>query len=76
MKISNIHTHYKVNVTSDKADICEKTMFLNFKFKYITGGACCLTRFEIIVGKLHIYIIKKDKFYLTIRITTLKSSMH
>jgi len=39
-------------------------MFLNSKLKQIAGGACCLTRYEIIVGNLYICkaIICKFKF--------------
>jgi len=31
-----------------------ESLYLNFKLKQIAGGASCLTRYEIIVGKLHI----------------------
>ena len=44
---------------TNKADIYEKIVFLNFKLKKTAGGACCLTKYEIIVGKLHFYKIKK-----------------
>jgi len=49
MKILNIHSHYKVNISNDKADINEKIVFLNSNLQYITGGASCLTRYLIIV---------------------------
>ena len=44
MNIQNIHSYNKVIISNDKADIYMK----------IAGGASCLTRYEIIVGKLHI----------------------
>jgi len=53
MNIQNIRSYYKVIISNDKADIYEK----------IAGGASCLTRYEIIVGKLG--IIKKRKICFT-----------
>jgi len=32
-----------------------KSVFLSSKVKQIAEEACCLTRYEIIVGKLHTY---------------------
>jgi len=53
MNIQNIRSYYKVIISNDKADIYEK----------IAGGASCLTRYEISVGKLG--IIKKRKICFT-----------
>jgi len=33
MKISNIHTHFKVNISNHMADICEKIVFFNSQLK-------------------------------------------
>jgi len=55
MNILNIRSHYKVNMSNNKTEIYKKIVFLNSKLKKIAGGSCCLARYEIIVGKLHVY---------------------
>jgi len=37
------------------AEIYKEIVFLNSKHKETAEGACCLTRYEISVGKVHIY---------------------
>jgi len=39
-------------ISNEKAEIYDKIMFLNSKLKDKAGGRCCLSRYEIIVGKL------------------------
>jgi len=65
MNMLKIRSHYKVDIS--KAEFYERIGFL-YKLKFIAGGACYLKRYDIIVGKLHIYKTI-DICYLNVRRT-------
>ena len=60
MNLQNIRSQYEVSILKSEID-----RILNSERQSRAGGACFLTRYEIIVGKLHIY--KKKRRYILLQ---------